>query len=140
MEIIEKFNSVMEEFNEAYTNAKDEKEAKKIDEKYESIIEEAEKELEKWIQEEFEKEQAQLEKEEQDNIDALKKQEEEDAKELEEQAVQLVISEAYEHLGDEKLGNMFTVIEHKQYAEELWIKVNGKEEDIIKQIKEFLEK
>ena len=45
MEHIEKFNSVMEEYNEAFANAKDEKEKEKVTKKYDPIIDKAEKEM-----------------------------------------------------------------------------------------------
>ena len=46
MEHIEKFNSVMEEYNEAFANAKDDKEQEEVTKKYEPLIDKAEKEME----------------------------------------------------------------------------------------------
>lgn len=63
----EAFNSVMEEFNEAYTSTDEEKEQVKILKKYESIIEKAEKQLEKELEDNYQKQLDQLKKEEEES-------------------------------------------------------------------------
>lgn len=80
-EIFEKFNKVMEQYNDAYTSAKDEKEQQEIDEKFEKLIDQAEEELEKWLEEVIENADAELEKEQQATVDELKAQEKKDEEE-----------------------------------------------------------
>lgn len=48
--IIEGFNKIMQEYNDAYTIAKDEKERNEITLRYESIISEAEKKMDQEIE------------------------------------------------------------------------------------------
>lgn len=76
-EAIEKFNKVMEEFNDSYTNAKDDKEREKTSLKYEDIINDAEKVLETEMEAEIQKEISILEEEEKAHIEELKKLEKE---------------------------------------------------------------
>lgn len=113
--------------------------------KYEDDISETEKQLEEEQEKIFQEEQEKFKKLEED----LKKKLEEDDKavmkaeeeELEERnkVKNLEIQDAYEHLWDEKLGRIFTIAEHKAYAKDLWVKTSWKEEDIIKDIKDFLQ-
>lgn len=66
------FDNVIEKYNEEVSNAKTKKEEDKIHEKYESIIEEAEKELEKWFEDKAQRDNQALEKEQKASEQELK--------------------------------------------------------------------
>ena len=62
---------VMEEYNEAYTSAKTEKQRDAVNKKFESKIDKAEKTLEKELEEQIKKENADLEAEQETDAQAL---------------------------------------------------------------------
>jgi len=146
MEPIEEFDLVVQKFSDELADAKNQEEQDQISQKYDKIISDAESKLEKDLEERIQKEKDAMEAEFEEAQSQLIAQEEEDEKLLAQNEENEDTQKNYSYIEHtiktssiSKAASCLSVKDVREYADHLNIDSKGREFDIIKRIKEFLE-